>query len=402
MTKKIVMLLTLFACMLTAAADNTVSISNAFVPKGKTGNFSIDLANTDVFASSMEVHLTFPEGITFEDVTLSSRFTDNPTIGKSINGQSIIITILSTSNAAITGNNGPLLFITVSADANLGVGDKLTASVTKMELAKKVGDKHEKFNPDPFNFDIEITDYVILDENSTVAPTAQTSVNVKVKRTIKANEWSTLCLPFNMTEAQVKTVFGNDVQLKEFISYDVTKEGNNVTGITINFEDADLSDGFYGNYPYIIKTSSNITEFTLTEMDIDPDPDNAVAEYDNGKTGGKRKVYGSFIGIYQANTVVPNNSLFLSSNKFWYSAGLTKMKAFRAYFTLNDVLTDIGSANTRVLMSFDGDITGINDATHLNANERIMKDEGYDLQGRKVENPSKGLYIINNKKVLVK
>ena len=399
MTKKIVMLLTLFACMLTAAADNTVSISNAFVPKGKTGNFSIDLANTDVFASSMEVHLTFPEGITFEDVTLSSRFTDNPTIGKSINGQSIIITILSTSNAAITGNNGPLLFITVSADANLGVGDKLTASVTKMELAKKVGDKHEKFNPDPFNFDIEITDYVILDENSTVAPTAQTSVNVKVKRTIKANEWSTLCLPFDMTEAQVKTVFGNDVQLAYFVGYDVEKDGTNVTGISINFEEDDLSEGLSSNYPYIIKTSNDVTEFTLTAMDIEPD-DIIQQTYSSGK--GANKKTGRFIGTYQANTVVPDNSLFLSSNKFWYSAGLTKMKAFRAYFTLNDVLTDIGSANTRVLMSFDGDITGINDATHLNANERIMKDEGYDLQGRKVENPSKGLYIINNKKVLVK
>ena len=399
MTKKIVMLLTLFACMLTAAADNTVSISNALVPKGKTGNFSIDLANTDVFASSMEVHITFPEGITFEDVTLGNRFTDNPTIGKSINGQSIIITILSTSNAAITGNNGPLLFITVSADANLGVGDKLTASVTKMELAKKVGDKHEKFNPDPFNFDIEITDYVILDENSTVAPTAQTSVNVKVKRTIKANELSTLCLPFDMTEAQVKTVFGNDVQLAYFVGYDVEKDGTNVTGISINFEEDDLSEGLSSNYPYIIKTSNDVTEFTLTAMDIEPD-DIIQQTYSSGK--GANKKTGSFIGIYQANTVVPNNSLFLSSNKFWYSAGLTKMKAFRAYFTLNDVLTDIGSANTRVLMSFDGDITGINDATHLNANERIMKDEGYDLQGRKVENPSKGLYIINNKKVLVK
>lgn len=399
MTKKIVMLLTLLACMLNAAADNTVSISNAFVPKGKTGNFSIDLANTDVFASSMEVHLTFPEGITFEDVTLSSRFTDNPTIGKSINGQSIIITILSTSNAAITGNNGPLLFITVSADANLGVGDKLTASVTKMELAKKVGDKHEKFNPDPFNFDIEITDYVILDENSTVAPTAQTSVNVKVKRTIKANEWSTLCLPFDMTEAQVKTVFGNDVQLAYFVGYDVEKDGTNVTGISINFEEDDLSEGLSSNYPYIIKTSNDVTEFTLTAMDIEPD-DIIQQTYSSGK--GANKKTGRFIGTYQANTVVPDNSLFLSSNKFWYSAGLTKMKAFRAYFTLNDVLTDIGSANTRVLMSFDGDITGINDATHLNANERIMKDEGYDLQGRKVENPSKGLYIINNKKVLVK
>ena len=400
MTKKIVMLLTLLACMLNAAADNTVSISNAFVPKGKTGNFSIDLANTDVFASSMEVHLTFPEGITFEDVTLSSRFTDNPTIGKKVSGQSVTITLLSTSNEAITGSNGPLLFITVSADANLEVGDKLTASMTKMELAKKVGNKHEKFNLDPFDFDIEITDYVILDENSVVAPSAQTGVNVKVKRTIKANEWSTLCLPFDMTEEQVKTAFGNDVQLAEFVSYEATKEGNNVTGITITFEDTDLSEGFYGNWPYIIKTSNDITEFTLTARDIDPDE--AVAEYDNGKSGGKRKVYGSFIGTYQANTVVPDNSLFISSNKYWYSTGLTKMKAFRAYFTLDDVLTDIESANARVLMSVDGNVTGIKDATRPNIDVIITQNKGYDLQGRKVENPSKGLYIMNNKKVMVK
>ncbi len=400
MTKKIVMLLTLLACMLNAAADNTVSISNAFVPKGKTGNFSIDLANTDVFASSMEVHLTFPEGITFEDVTLSSRFTDNPTIGKKVSGQSVTITLLSTSNEAITGSNGPLLFITVSADANLEVGDKLTASMTKMELAKKVGNKHEKFNLDPFDFDIEITDYVVLDENSVVAPSAQTGVNVKVKRTIKANEWSTLCLPFDMTEEQVKTAFGNDVQLAEFVSYEATKEGNNVTGITITFEDTDLSEGFYGNWPYIIKTSNDITEFTLTARDIDPDE--AVAEYDNGKTGGKRKVYGSFIGTYQANTVVPDNSLFISSNKYWYSTGLTKMKAFRAYFTLDDVLTDIESANARVLMSVDGNVTGIKDATRPNIDVIITQNKGYDLQGRKVENPSKGLYIMNNKKVMVK
>jgi hypothetical protein len=400
MTKKIVMLLTLLACMLNAAADNTVSISNAFVPKGKTGNFSIDLANTDVFASSMEVHLTFPEGITFEDVTLSSRFTDNPTIGKKVSGQSVTITLLSTSNEAITGSNGLLLFITVSADANLEVGDKLTASMTKMELAKKVGNKHEKFNLDPFDFDIEITDYVVLDENSVVAPSAQTGVNVKVKRTIKANEWSTLCLPFDMTEEQVKTAFGNDVQLAEFVSYEATKEGNNVTGITITFEDTDLSEGFYGNWPYIIKTSNDITEFTLTARDIDPDE--AVAEYDNGKTGGKRKVYGSFIGTYQANTVVPDNSLFISSNKYWYSTGLTKMKAFRAYFTLDDVLTDIESANARVLMSVDGNVTGIKDATRPNIDVIITQNKGYDLLGRKVENPSKGLYIMNNKKVMVK
>lgn len=33
---------------------------------------------------------------------------------------------------------------------------------------------------------------------------------------------------------------------------------------------------------------------------------------------------------------------------------------------------------------------------------RVKSTDIYDLQGRKVENPSKGIYIINGKKVLVK
>ena len=173
MKKKILMLLALFAGVVTATADNTVSVGTALIPQGKTGTFSIELTNTDAFASSMEVHLTLPEGITFEGVALSDRFTDNPTVGKTINGQAVTITTLSSENKAITGNSGPLLLISVSADAELEVGEKLTASITKMELAKKVGDKHEKFNPEPFDFEMEITDRVILDENSTVAPAAQ-------------------------------------------------------------------------------------------------------------------------------------------------------------------------------------------------------------------------------------
>lgn len=47
-------------------------------------------------------------------------------------------------------------------------------------------------------------------------PEAAEGVNVRVKRTIKANEWSTLVLPFAMTAEQVKSAFGNDVQLADF------------------------------------------------------------------------------------------------------------------------------------------------------------------------------------------
>ena len=116
MKKKILMLLTLFAGAVCASADNTVSVGTALIPQGKTGTFSIELTNTDQFASSMEVHLTLPEGITFEGVSLSSRLVDNPSVGNAINGQEVTITTLSTSNTAITGSSGPLLNITVSAD----------------------------------------------------------------------------------------------------------------------------------------------------------------------------------------------------------------------------------------------------------------------------------------------
>ena len=237
---------------------------------------------------------------------------------------------------------------------------------------------------------------VLLDETSEEAPEASNgAVDVLVKRTIKANEWSTICLPFDMTAAQVKAAFGNDVQLAEFIDYEIDDEDN----IIINFEDVDLLYGFWANYPYLIKTSTNISEFTTT-AEIDPDPDNAIARYDNGRpvTHPRYELYGSFTGVYQASTVVPENCLFISGNKFWYSTGNTKMKAFRGYFWLQDVLSDVEQAGARISFNFN-ETTGIRD----NNRDTITSGRYYDLQGRSVQTPArKGLYINNGKKVVVK
>ena len=396
MKKKILVLLTLFAGLVTATADNTVSVGTVLIPQGRTGSFSIELTNSDAFASSMEIHLTLPDGITYESVALSDRFTDNPTLGSTINGQAITITTLSTTNAAISGNSGPLFFVTVSADANLEVGEKLTASFTKIELAKKVGNGHEKFNPEPFDFVIEITDKVILDENSPIVPTAtDEEVDILVKRTIKANQWSTICLPFDMTEEQLYEAFGNDVQLAEFD----TEEGYNVNddgSIVVNFIDTDLEDGLYGNWPYIIMTSSNISQFEVSAQ-ISPEEADAIAEYTIGKGKNKRTV-GTFTGTFHAGTVIPEYNLFLSDNKFYYSAGLTKCKAFRAYFWFEDILPDLNSAGSRFLINVsDGSLTSIREVMNNSENSHI-----YDLQGRRVKEPVKGLYIHNGRKEVVR
>ena len=39
---------------------------------------------------------------------------------------------------------------------------------------------------------------------------------------------------------------------------------------------------------------------------------------------------------------------------------------------------------------------------NIDVEETVGSDEIYDIQGRKVNNPTKGLYIINGKKVLVR
>lgn len=224
----------------------------------------------------------------------------------------------------------------------------------------------------------------LLDETSTTAPEAATGVDVRVKRTIPANTWSTICLPFAMTEAQVKSAFGDDVQLGDFNGYDFDGEA-----ITVKFNTATAIEA---NHPYIIKVGEAITEFTIDGVNIDPQE----AEINLG-TNRKPK---AIIGNYVAGTTIENGCLFLNGGKFWYSVGSTKIKGYRAYFNFNDLLPDFEDkyAETRIAISFESEATGI----HSIENSQYAEDRYYNLNGQRVVTPKKGLYIINNKKVVKK
>ena len=211
-----------------------------------------------------------------------------------------------------------------------------------------------------------------LDENSDVLPNAVSVANVRVKRTIKANQWSTICLPFGMSEAQCKAAFGDDVQMADFVNTESTYDaGDNVVGISVLFDGVSAMEA---NHPYIIKVSQNITEFTVDGVDIDPAEEDALVEVDNGQTGRRRVVYGGMYGTYHADTELETNALFLSDNKFWYSTGLTKMKAFRAYFYMLDVLSDVENASSRIVLNFEDETTGVGDASHLNDKGEMIND----------------------------
>ena len=301
-----------------------------------------------------------------------------------------------TETQAIPSTTGAVVKITIKADAALAVGSTHVCKLSAINLTEANETKH---TPDDITFNVKITEktYTILDETSTTAPAASGGpVDIQVKRTIKANEWSTLVLPFDMTEAQLKEALGSDVKLAEFEDYEAEYTGDDVTGLTVNFVATDLTEGFYGNYPYLVKTSKDITEFIVTST-IDPDEEGAVVEYDNGKSGKQRKVLGSLIGTYHAGDAIPGDGLFLNGNKFWYSTGGTKIKAFRAYFMLNEVLSNGAEAKVRFMV--DEDAAAIEGITPDMEDGVWYTLDGRQLNGKPTE---KGVYIVNNKKVLIK
>lgn len=385
--KRTVLLLSLLTWALLGFAESRVWVSPLEIKPGERGNLRINYEfDNGHIICNYQMKVNLPEGVTVDgtNVVLGNCHTTTHT-GSIVNN----ILVVTSMNVVLQGTSGVLVEIPVVADNNLVVGTQLSGNLENVKLGQT---DQTSINSTGIQFDVDIVDYILLDENSITEPVAsETAKKVKVKRTIKAGEWSTICLPFDMTEDRFYEIFGNDAKLAYFTGYSPTKVDNNVTGITINFEDEDFSAGFTGNYPYMIKVSNDVSAFTLTTS---IGPDEVKAGYKLGK-----KEIGRFIGKYQAETLVPVDNLFLSGNKFYYSAGMTKMKAFRAYFDLDDVLAEVKSANSRVFMSF-GDETKV---VELKDGRIEGLKSCYNLKGQRVEKPvKKGVYIRDGKKVVVK
>ena len=81
---------------------------------------------------------------------------------------------------------------------------------------------------------------------------------------------------------------------------------------------------------------------------------------------------------------------------FYRWVGAESLPAGRVY--LNG---SVSTARDYLEFTFDEETTGMSDALHLNKGE-IKTNVVYDLQGRRVAQPARGLYIVNGKKVVIK
>lgn len=396
---------TLLLMVETVKADGII-VSNVNLQPNGTTTVEVELNNTETSYRAVLIDVTLPAGLAVvydeygaAQVSKGERLSAKYSVtGNHLeNGADRFGVINTTDDEVIAGESGILFSFTISADGGLIPGSVLTANVTGIKLTDAGATDHVQDN---FTFNISIEEIrTILDETSTTAPEASDgAVDVRVKRTITAGNWNTICLPFAMTTAQLKDVFGNDVQLADFVDYDTEEDiEENTIGITVNFETAAAIEA---NHPYIIKVSEAVTEFTVDGVEISPEDDPCV-EYDNGKTGKKREVYGRFVGTFVADFDFYNDAknypLFLNGNKFYYATENSKhMKAFRAYFDFVDYLAE--AEGTEVKLCVDGFETRVEGLQMKDAAGTI-----FDLSGRRVSKPAqRGLYIVNGKKALIK
>lgn len=315
----------------------------------------------------------------------------------------------SSKTSQLSGSEGTLLTLTLQVNDPLVEGNTANVKVYGASLTEKVENtdgtsSYKDLDTDPFDFTVTIVENrVTLDEAVGVTSDTPTGTqNVLVKRTIKAGNWGTICLPFAMTGDQVKAAFGEGVEIGDFTGYDPTYDDDDfVTSIKVNFSSVDITSGMVANHPYIIKVEDAISEFKCDNVEIAPSEEPIV------HFGTTRK-YKDFVGTYSVINNLGSTDepcLFLSGNKFYYATGNTKLKAFRGYFAFYEFLKEFDpEAGAKISISVDGEATSIDGIGMQRIAEGV-----YDLSGRKIQLENgdlnklqKGVYIIDGKKVTIK
>ena len=352
---------------------------------------------------SFAVNLTDGKANTYTAMTLYAQF---PTAGFTTTGAYTVSDAWTGTSAAVgdVDETGLATIPFASSNKIPGAQDNLATVSFKVAESVAVGEYDVTLKGTLFEYNTSDKDYaanvtfkvkvvsahtVILDETSITAPTAATGVNVRVKRSINSNEWSTICLSFAMTATQCQTAFGSDVLLGDFTGCDVDADNN----VKAKFASVTAIEA---NHPYIIKVGTVISEFAVNNVNVAAEEEPSV-DKDEATTGsGRNKVttYNSFIGNYVNGTTVPDYALFLNGGKFYFSKGATKIKGFRGYFDFATAGAEY--EESRLFIVFN-EATGIDSMHHSECT-----DEVYNLKGQRVDQPAKGLYIKGGKKVIIK
>lgn len=214
-------------------------------------------------------------------------------------------------------------------------------------------------------------DAVTLDEVADNTFEAKVA-DVTLKRTLKAEKWNTLVLPFAVSADKVKAQFGDGVEVAEY---------SNTDGEEINFSS---TEDIKANVPVLIKPTTVSAENTYTF-------DGVTLVAGKPKTTG---VSYDFVGSYKPYNLATDNYM-LYNNQWWKNeeGDNYKVNAFSAY-----VQATTPEAAKQLTLVIDGKTTGLK----LNTVTGNIEGETYNMAGQRVANSYKGLVIKNGKKIIKK
>lgn len=315
----------------------------------------------------------------------------SPEFSSYINGYNVVITygIGSYGYPSISAN-GKTVKGTMKGNYDDGTGATLSLDVADGSAFTVTSDNAlaiSKIEITPNKVDETTT--ITLDENSeSNTIEAKTGVNVTLKRTMVANEWNTICLPFYVSKEQATAAFGEGVKIAELNA--------NSTGNTLSFNSV---EAISATKPYLIKPSKENTsnEYVFKNVNVAKNDPDAVFTTDEL----------AFVGIYNMVDITKNVTEVLydtyyaaflgDGNKIYKTDGSgNKTKGFRAYFAIPN-----GAAASALRVVIDGTATSIKniDSEVVESNAAV-----YNLQGQRVNgnNLTPGIYVKAGKKFVVK
>ena len=230
---------------------------------------------------------------------------------------------------------------------------------------------------------------------------------MEYKRTLLADSrWNALYVPFEIPVADIADKYDvayiNDVRL-----YDSNNDGE-IDENGMEVEVVYVKSGtLHANTPYLIrvkKTLSAEDKEAARAMNLALSTKLCRAEEKDYDCSSLYKKF-TFGGIYKKKTAAEDlpGAYAISSDGIWHpmSAG-SSLKPFRIYMKIENrdgtpFQPDAAEAGIRIRVAGEDNATGIAETESDNGKAEI-----YDIAGRRVQNPAKGIYVVNGKKTVIK
>lgn len=254
-------------------------------------------------------------------------------------------------------------------------------------------------------------EFLVLDEDKTLDDERQnlTKATMVFHRTFTTGKWNSLILPVDMTADQVKAAFGKDTKLAKFDKYDknwiyfspvVPDANGNMLEANIPYIIYPTSQPDYVNRNYNVGSDKEKhidgPVYTVTGIDYKGQPTEMKCE----DTGSSANTGMTHYGSYVYRQEVPAKSYMLSKSKMVHTSKVHNVKSYRSW--LEETTPSEKTLQLKVSDS-DNSTTGIKviEEAPQNANA-VYNVNGMRMNSSNTDNLPKGVYIINNKKVVIK